>query len=268
MRRRSTLLLLSLGVLVTLALSQLIAQDPAVPSGWREVPAQLRRGAWAAFSSAKPQESTPKATPGVAQVAHIPGVRLVERMPPGEDPVEFVYETTTPFVSDFGDDPRQEVEARSGVADAIAVVEVIDVQAAPTTGEDGIESTLDMVVKEVLKSGEGLAALAEGQHLRFRVDGGTLAIAGRQVTVRRIGETLPRIGGTYLYFFGVNPVTYGSPDTIIREPELLPYSALHNFEIVGGELHRMWRHPDVRGGVDRVRQEVALDMVRAATEKR
>ena len=204
----------------------------------------------------------PETSSSVPRVRGVPGQRLVDQVPPGEGDIEVVFHSEAPFIANFGT-ADEEIASLVARAEAIVVAEAVRIESSLTPTEDGIESVVDLVVSEVLMSGEGLAAVIEGQHLQVRVNGGTLLVGGRRLTTRRNGEVVPRVGAAYLFPLFVTPATFVPPDRLVQEPALVPLSPFQAFEIRENGLRRLWRHPEMCDALAAAEPASALQQFRA-----
>lgn len=137
-----------------------------------------------------------------------PGVPILSQVRPDERVVE-ILKDAPPDVG-ITPDAEGEIEALTRMADAVAIVRVVDKRSAFTTQNsppyrvpgDWISSTVTATVMTVLK--DPGTHLAVGGSVSFPEDGGELVVDDRRVLARNSYELPTRSGDTYLIFFWLN----------------------------------------------------------------
>ncbi len=235
-----------LAVLVGAGIRSLTAEQRSRDGVWQAVPSSEKLGSWAPASAPAPTFSPTPPSQRKAPFEH--GKRLSDYARPGEAEVDVEKHNVPPFLDFGGDSADDELRALTQTSDAAAILRVVSVTSSPTFDDQWIKSSVVAVVEQVLKRGEGLAGLAVGDRLEFNVDGGVLAVGGVTVRAKAMSVRLPEPGRAYLYFFGVDPITFVPPDTRLRVPRLVPFDPGHTFEIDGDVVKRL--RTDVKGALD------------------
>ena len=245
-------LALTLAILVGLGLRGLVAQQSARDGVMQPVSPGQTRGEWKVTTPEPPTQVNLIETRRATMES---GKQITDYLVPGVQEMEINDRTVTPWMAFGGKNEFADLGRR---ADVVVVGRVAKIHAELNESTDWVNSTVDLHVEQVLKSGSGLADISAGQTVSIQIRGGIVAVDGVRVTAKGANEELPELTKRYLYFLAVSPTTFIPPDRVIQAPQLLPFPWVSTFEIRGESLRRLERNVKERKGSGQDEKEIGF----------